>query len=363
MPDVPYLGEFLVTTRRGAENAPGIRPEPFFGPAGTFTGPNGPPASPPSPAEEPLEEVTVTAERERAAELPAAQSGLYGLVFGALPAPRPAPRRRAPPRRTRPPAKPRRPRPPARRPIPPDARPGEKPWWWPELPAKKPWWWPRVKPSNPLTAALAAVGLIGATLNRGLEQIVTRARASGSSGGPTPPPWSLSPPLAPPVAAPSASNAPLPWLGTVTVSAPRPTAPPLLRPLPLPGPLPLPFAPPLPGPQPSPRPQPRPETRPQPLPNPLPEPLPLPRPLPRLNPRPGPRPSPLTFSSPLTGVGTLTLPLPQPTPREELDKCDCRRKQDKPKKPKKPRDECYRGTYIEKANGLIKHRKDKIPCQ
>jgi len=41
--------------------------------------------------------------------------------------------------------------------------------------------------------------------------------------------------------------------------------------------------------------------------------------------------------------------------------CDCTSKK-KARKPRKPRSTCYRGTYIENARGLVKTRREQVPC-
>lgn len=51
----------------------------------------------------------------------------------------------------------------------------------------------------------------------------------------------------------------------------------------------------------------------------------------------------------------------------DSNNCDCtdgggRRKKKKPKK-RKPRTVCYRGTYVENANGLTKKRLEEVPCE
>lgn len=132
------------------------------------------------------------------------------------------------------------------------------------------------------------------------------------------------------------------------------------------------------NPKPAPRPKPgverKPSTNPEPVrepinapvqkPQPQPEPKPRPQPKPRPTPKPPPRVSPpitLATPSPPNKPGVVTLPFPQPVPREETNKCDCAPK--KKKREKKPREVCYRGTFIELSNGLIKHRKEKVPCR
>lgn len=143
--------------------------------------------------------------------------------------------------------------------------------------------------------------------------------------------------------------------------------------------------------RPRPRPRPRPESLPErqpeafPAPNPtqlpmprLPTPhrLPLPRiglpallpflpllpglsPRPRVDFRPGTDPAPLTPGQPGIGPLPLSMPQPQPTANDRCVDTDTKPK----RKKRKARDECYRGTYIERRNGLIKHRREKIRCQ
>jgi len=148
--------------------------------------------------------------------------------------------------------------------------------------------------------------------------------------------------------------------------------------------------------------RPRPQTRPAILPSPTsPKARPQPRPgraptaapLGRSNPNPAflafpffspgsrraPLPAPLSFSpSPLTANDPiyrdpisdrgLTAPLPAgltfPTPLPgPSDPCSCPPKGSRTRRKRKPRTVCYRGEYVEKANGLTKFRKRKIPCQ
>jgi hypothetical protein len=80
----------------------------------------------------------------------------------------------------------------------------------------------------------------------------------------------------------------------------------------------------------------------------------LPRPRPGSRPNPNP-PSPVPVSPPTP----LTLLQPQPVPLRSRDCVETRR----PKKKRQPRSECYRGTYTERRNGLIKHRREKIRCR
>lgn len=65
-------------------------------------------------------------------------------------------------------------------------------------------------------------------------------------------------------------------------------------------------------------------------------------------------------TDPLTGINTGMQPYPQTASRS--DRCDCR-DQRKKKRKKKRRTECYSGTYTEKASGLTKRKKRKVPCR
>jgi hypothetical protein len=86
-------------------------------------------------------------------------------------------------------------------------------------------------------------------------------------------------------------------------------------------------------------------------------------------------PSPLTaigfanrppvFDRPgLTAIKAPGLPLPalQPQPYSSGDPCQCS-KPARTRKKRKPRTVCYRGEYVERANGLSKYRKRKVPCR
>jgi hypothetical protein len=83
-------------------------------------------------------------------------------------------------------------------------------------------------------------------------------------------------------------------------------------------------------------------------------------------------PSPLTASGPANRIpeidrrgltapnpAALTFPATQPLPS---DPCQCP-KGTRTSRKRKPRTVCYRGEYVEKASGLTKFRKRKIPCQ
>lgn len=60
--------------------------------------------------------------------------------------------------------------------------------------------------------------------------------------------------------------------------------------------------------------------------------------------------------------GALSLPSPQPINQPQLDKCKCPKKQTKKRK-RKPREECWKGSYTETAKGTLKRRREKVPCQ
>jgi hypothetical protein len=67
--------------------------------------------------------------------------------------------------------------------------------------------------------------------------------------------------------------------------------------------------------------------------------------------------NPLNVVDPIAGTVARRQPIP---PKSKTKTCEC---QAKPKKKKQPRNKCYRGTYLELANGLKKSRKEEIPCQ
>jgi hypothetical protein len=96
-----------------------------------------------------------------------------------------------------------------------------------------------------------------------------------------------------------------------------------------------------------------------------------------------PRPSPAARPSVLPSLGSLiagsfwTAPGNRPglSPRpaaltqtqalrvpSDPTRCNCSTTKPK-RKPKKPRDVCYRGTFVETRSGLAKVRKEKIPCR
>lgn len=65
--------------------------------------------------------------------------------------------------------------------------------------------------------------------------------------------------------------------------------------------------------------------------------------------------SALPLASPFSGGSAGS-----PPTRTKTAQCDCKKK---PSKKKQPRNVCYRGTYTERANGLTKLKKEKIPCR
>lgn len=84
--------------------------------------------------------------------------------------------------------------------------------------------------------------------------------------------------------------------------------------------------------------------------------FPTPSPQLRVRPRPGTEPPPLSDPLPTP----LTLIQPQPLP-SRADRCP--EPQKRKRKPRKPRAICYRGTYTEKRNGLLKRKRERIPCR
>lgn len=83
-------------------------------------------------------------------------------------------------------------------------------------------------------------------------------------------------------------------------------------------------------------------------------------PLPGIGPLPGPgaAPRPQPLPSPLTAFNTA----PATSAARDLDE-QCRARARQRRKKRKPRSVCYRGTYVEKRNGTIKRRKEKVRCQ
>lgn len=341
---------------------------------------------PPSPAPQPsLGEIVVSAPTTT---VPLGASLLLGTV-GAVPRPAPAPKRRAPARRTKP-------NPTRTRPRRPQSPPKPSPRFTPA---------PQLAPGQGLLARLGTAlsrfasrlfgpaslllysppagpddeyPLMVAAIEEREREREARRPAPGSLGDivitgrrePTFAPL-LAPTLAAPLgtfgraprsderpapvripsAVPSPALLPLPGIGPNAVPAPGPVATPApggltrVRPFPLQSP----------GPVSTPRPQPRQDPRRKPLARPLPAPLPAPLPSPL---------SPLSpIGSPVSPILTGLQPQAVPSPGAEANPCKCP-KQSKPKRKKRqPRTKCFRGTYQELRSGLIKHRKEEIPCQ
>lgn len=83
----------------------------------------------------------------------------------------------------------------------------------------------------------------------------------------------------------------------------------------------------------------------------------------------GPRDTPNPFADPIGGanprdtVEPIEMPLPQPDPfTPNKDQCQCAKKKKKKPKKRKPRDVCYRGTYLELRKGISKTRLEEVPC-
>ncbi|HEY3496421.1 MAG TPA: hypothetical protein VGK73_17095 [Polyangiaceae bacterium] len=158
--------------------------------------------------------------------------------------------------------------------------------------------------------------------------------------------------------------------------APERDKPPTVGPHPVPTDLPVEL--PAPTPTPTPSSLPTPSSWPTPSPTSWPTPSPLPSPpagapawmpfLPLLpflwNPpargaRPGRMPRPGSNPRPVPGPAPLTAFQPQPLPSRTSDCTDVRR----PKRKRSPRTECYRGTYTELRNGLLKRKRERIKCR
>lgn len=61
-------------------------------------------------------------------------------------------------------------------------------------------------------------------------------------------------------------------------------------------------------------------------------------------------------------VGSLD-PLPEPQPAPKEDPCgECAKQRKKDKKKRKPREVCWKGTFIEKATGQTKIRRTRVSC-
>jgi len=87
--------------------------------------------------------------------------------------------------------------------------------------------------------------------------------------------------------------------------------------------------------------------------------LTTPTPTPTTTPTSSPKSDPLTAPT----VDPLASPAgPGYTPpySTRTDNCDCKPKK---RKPAKPRTVCYKGSYVEKARGLTKTKRETVPCQ
>jgi len=95
-----------------------------------------------------------------------------------------------------------------------------------------------------------------------------------------------------------------------------------------------------------------------------PAPLPVPAPRPQPNPQPDPDfAQPPQLASPPVAPRAPTAPLPWPggLGMPSGGDCDCKQTK-KPKKQKKPRTVCWKGSYIEKSTGLSKTRRVRVSC-
>lgn len=348
---------------------PGTRP----GPAPSLPGPfddrnrggygfdpgsdSAPPEPEPVPPDEELPEVTVTG--SVAPSIGFDPRSLWAGLLAA-PAPRRAPRRRAPPRRSKPKPPPR--RTPRRVPAPRTApvRPG--------FPYLLPFRWTGL-PSILVTAFTVGLKKLSEISDARVRQLI------GAPPSPPGPPQDFG---SPPQRTPAFPDE----LPEVVISAPRPL--PEVRispdrpgrperdpwPLQVPGPGIQDF--PFPGTPPAPEiafPPPAPASPPARAPGRRPLGLPERFPLPRLDPFPGvpfsgrpafdltPSDSPVRPLSP----GPEFSPAPEPVPDQAG--CRCPEPQRKKRKRKKPRTECYRGSYRERSIGLTKRRRERIPCE
>jgi len=73
------------------------------------------------------------------------------------------------------------------------------------------------------------------------------------------------------------------------------------------------------------------------------------------------RPVPLPLPVPDVLAQPLAL-LQQPFPRGRPKDCVCDEEKKKEKKKRKPRSECWKGSYIETATGTKKHRREQVTC-
>lgn len=186
--------------------------------------------------------------------------------------------------------------------------------------------------------------------------------------GNPPAPARVSPPRRSPTPAPISPPAPAPLPGSP--GEPPPGVSPN-EPMPMPAPTPTRAPEPKPNAPGSPRPAPRPASpgRPKPATSPAPRTRPLTRPSwwPSAVPFPGTRLVTRPATRPLTslqprGVSSSQLQ-PSPGPSTLQDQCRELERQRRRRRKRKPRTVCYRGTYRELSNGLIKRRKEKVPCR
>jgi len=88
-------------------------------------------------------------------------------------------------------------------------------------------------------------------------------------------------------------------------------------------------------------------------------PTPTPTPTPTSTPTTAPKDDPLTAPT-VDPLGSPAGPGYTPPYSTRTSECDCKPKK---RKPAKPRTECYKGSYVEKARGLTKTKREKVPCQ
>lgn len=166
---------------------------------------------------------------------------------------------------------------------------------------------------------------------------------------------------------------------------PEPAPAPDRRPGPAPGPVSPPGVDPLPriaeptvAPEPGTRPLPSSPPSPDPLGDPMPDPFgdpfgdPVPTPREPAPPSPTPRePSggttPRTLADPVGGADPLDEPITDPRPRADRpgapdETCGCDKKPKKKAKPKL-REECWKGTYVQRTRGISYIRKEQVPCE
>jgi hypothetical protein len=89
-------------------------------------------------------------------------------------------------------------------------------------------------------------------------------------------------------------------------------------------------------------------------------PLQLTTPAPVATPTTTPTPDPLTAPT-VDPLGSPAGPGYTPPYSTRTSECDCKPK--KKRKPATPRTECYKGSYVEKARGLTKTKRERVSCQ